>query len=65
METKSQAMQPPSDDTPVPFPLTAVDKAQLALTDDQFEPHTWDDLKQIIGGHSFIPCLGLLFPDFG
>ena len=32
-----------------PFPLTAVDKEQLALNDEEFEPHTWDEIKQIIG----------------
>lgn len=32
-----------------PFPLTAVDREQLVLSDDEFEPHKWDELKQIIG----------------
>ena len=32
-----------------PFPLTAVDKELWALNDDHFEPHTWDEIKQIIG----------------
>ncbi|KAI2642876.1 hypothetical protein GGS21DRAFT_486702 [Xylaria nigripes] len=32
-----------------PFPLTEVDKYVLSLTDDQFQYHDWEDLKQIIG----------------
>jgi hypothetical protein len=32
-----------------PFPLTAIDREQLALSDAEFEAHTWDELKQIIG----------------
>jgi hypothetical protein len=32
-----------------PFPLTATDREQLALTDAEFQSHTWDELKQIIG----------------
>lgn len=32
-----------------PFPLTTVDREQFALSDDEFKPHTWDELKQIIG----------------
>jgi hypothetical protein len=32
-----------------PFSLTAVDREQLALRDDEFESHKWDKLKQIIG----------------
>ena len=34
---------------PPPFPLTAVDRATLAQTDDEFVPHTWEELKSIIG----------------
>lgn len=33
----------------LPFPLTAVDRAQLKLTDEEYEPHTWDQLRQIVG----------------
>jgi hypothetical protein len=32
-----------------PFPLAAVDREQFALSDDEFKPHSWDELKQIIG----------------
>ncbi|ORY13547.1 hypothetical protein BCR34DRAFT_599891 [Clohesyomyces aquaticus] len=31
-----------------PFNLTAIDWAQLALTDDQFTAHTWADLTHLI-----------------
>lgn len=34
-----------------PFPLTAVDRHNLSITDEQFEPHTWRELKQIVGQH--------------
>ena len=33
----------------LPFPLTDVDRHNLSLTDAEFVPHTWDELKQIIG----------------
>ena len=31
------------------FFLTDTDKAILAQTDEEFEPHTWTDMKSIIG----------------
>lgn len=37
------------DEEKFPFPLTAVDRYNLSLKDDDFEPHTWNELKQIIG----------------
>ncbi|OQV00198.1 hypothetical protein CLAIMM_05730 [Cladophialophora immunda] len=40
------------DNTPSPFPLTAVDQSVLAMTDDQFHPHTWEELKQVIAEHN-------------
>ncbi|EXJ54473.1 hypothetical protein A1O7_09813 [Cladophialophora yegresii CBS 114405] len=46
------AVPPDSDNTPSPFPLTAVDRAVLAMTDEEFHPHTWDELKQIIAEHN-------------
>ena len=36
-------------DAPLPFNLTKLDREILAQTDEQFEPHTWEELKQIIG----------------
>jgi hypothetical protein len=38
-----------SQDAALPFPLTETDRYNLGLTDDQFHPHTWEELKQIIG----------------
>lgn len=32
-----------------PFPLTALDREILSMSDDDFHPHTWEELKQIIG----------------
>lgn len=32
-----------------PFPLTKVDKWVLSQTDDEYTPHTWDELREIIG----------------
>lgn len=31
-----------------PFPLTSVDRYILSLTDEQYQPHTWNELKQIV-----------------
>ncbi|KAF1968303.1 hypothetical protein BU23DRAFT_558525 [Bimuria novae-zelandiae CBS 107.79] len=36
----------PRDDPP--FALTAVDWHQLSITDDQFTPHTWEDIHHLI-----------------
>ncbi|KIX03925.1 uncharacterized protein Z518_07478 [Rhinocladiella mackenziei CBS 650.93] len=38
--------------TAYPFQLTDVDRSILAMTDDQFSPHTWEELKQIIAEHN-------------
>lgn len=32
-----------------PFPLTKVDKWVLSQTDHEYTPHTWDELREIIG----------------
>ncbi|KAH0594922.1 hypothetical protein MHUMG1_07220 [Metarhizium humberi] len=32
-----------------PFPLTDVDKWVLSQTDEEFQKHDWEDLKQVIG----------------
>jgi len=34
---------------PPPFNLTAIDRAVLASTDEEFHLQTWEDLKIIIG----------------
>jgi hypothetical protein len=31
-----------------PFPLTDTDKYVLSLTDEEYEYHTWGELKEII-----------------
>lgn len=31
-----------------PFPLTDIDRYNLSITDDEFQPHTWENLKQVI-----------------
>ena len=33
----------------LPFSLTDLDRAHLALRDDEFHAQTWDELKQVIG----------------
>ncbi|EXJ82677.1 hypothetical protein A1O3_06491 [Capronia epimyces CBS 606.96] len=45
-------MAPDPDDTPSPFPLTDLDRSVLAMSDAQFHPHTWEELKQIIAEHN-------------
>lgn len=32
-----------------PFELSASDKATLLMREQDFAPHTWDDIKQVIG----------------
>ena len=31
------------------FELSDADKAVLEITDEEFKPHTWEELKQVIG----------------
>lgn len=38
-----------AQDAPLPFNLTDLDREILAQTDEQFQPHTWEELRQIIG----------------
>lgn len=33
----------------LPFELTVTDHQNLAQGDEKFQPHTWDELKEIIG----------------
>lgn len=35
---------------PLPFNLTKVDLETLAQTDEEFSPHSWEELKNIVGG---------------
>ena len=32
-----------------PFPLTDTDKYVLSLTDEEYQYHDWDELREIIG----------------
>ena len=34
---------------PLPFNLTDVDRATLAQSDEDFIPHSWEELKDIVG----------------
>ena len=34
---------------PLPFNLTDLDRATLAQTDEEFIPHSWEELKDIVG----------------
>jgi len=36
-----------------PFPLTDTDKFVLSLTDEEYQYHDWDELKEIIGWSMF------------
>lgn len=38
-----------AQDAPPPFNLTELDHQILAQTDEEFQPHTWDELRHIIG----------------
>jgi len=33
----------------LPFELTTTDRQNLTQGDENFQPHTWDELKDIIG----------------
>jgi len=48
---------PPLEES-FPFPLTETDKRVLSQTDDEFQLHTWDELKEIVGTHGYLlfPC---------
>lgn len=37
----------------LPFELTASDRQSLAQGDENFQPHDWDELKEIIGINHF------------
>ena len=38
-----------SQDEGLPFDLKDRDREILSLTEEEFHPHTWEELKQIIG----------------
>jgi hypothetical protein len=37
-----------------PFPLTDTDKYVLSLTDEEYQYHYWDELREIIGKSIYI-----------
>jgi len=39
---------------PPAFNLTPLDHQLLAMTDEEFIPHSWDDLRDIIGKYIII-----------
>jgi len=41
---------PPLEES-FPFPLTETDKRVLSQTDDEFQLHTWDELKEIVAAN--------------
>ena len=41
----------------IPFDLTDTDRENLQGGDENFKPHNWEDLKQIIGGTIDLHCL--------
>lgn len=45
-----QQTTPIAKSEPLPFNLTEVDLATLAQTDEEFSPHSWGELKDIVGG---------------
>lgn len=50
--------------TSTPFHLTELDRQLLAMTDEEFEAHDWDNLRDIIGEsspHLISPPLLILF----
>ena len=42
-------VEPSEEPVSLPFDLTDTDRENLAGGDEKFQPHDWEDLKQIIG----------------
>ena len=42
-------MAPNQDTDNLPFELTETDRQNLAQGDEKFKPHTWDEVKEIVG----------------
>lgn len=49
VEMDSHENTEPFETEESPFPLTDVDRYNLSITDAEYKPHTWEELKQIIG----------------
>lgn len=43
------------DASTIPFALTDSDRENLAGGDENFRPHTWEELKEIIGSKRTSP----------
>lgn len=49
-----------------PFELSDADREVLSQQDEDFVPHTWDELQQVIGKFdSMFSCRQLLGPSMG
>lgn len=44
-----------------PFPLTEIDRWVLSQTDEEFQLHTWTELKDIIGTLKFVSCVVVFY----
>jgi hypothetical protein len=42
-----------------PFPLTDVDRLVLSQTDEEYTPHTWDGLRELLGTAISLHCFTL------
>lgn len=49
----SSEIQTPEEKDDMPFSLTETDNISLRTKDEDFKPHTWDGLKEIIGKNAF------------
>lgn len=43
-----------------PFSLTQVDVKTLRQTDEEYEPHTWTDLKEKVSKYILTACVDML-----
>lgn len=49
VERAAVSDSPTHETSKAPFELTESDKWVLSHTDDEFQGHSWEDLKEIIG----------------
>lgn len=40
------------DGVTLPFPLTVIDREVLSQSDEEFQPHSWEELKEIVAQNS-------------
>ena len=48
-------------DAALPFPLTPLDRLVLSQTDEEYEAHTWEGLKEVIGGWTMLLWFEIMF----